>query len=108
MDVYRRPFLNEGEDRRPTLTWPRQIPIDGEPEDVHQIVSDYAAWLSESDLPKLFINAEPGAILQGPQREFCRQFRNQSEVTVPGIHFIQEDSPDEIGKAIAAWRKEIA
>lgn len=108
MDEYRRPFLKEGEDRRPTLTWPRQIPIDGEPEDVHRIVSEYAAWLSESDLPKLFINAEPGAILQGPQREFCRGFKNQSEVTVPGIHFIQEDSPDEIGRAIAAWRKGIA
>ncbi|MGI9205503.1 MAG: haloalkane dehalogenase [Woeseiaceae bacterium] len=108
MDEYRRPFLNAGEDRRPTLTWPRQIPIEGEPDDVHQIVSDYAAWLSESETPKLFINAEPGAILQGPQRAFCRQFKNQSEVTVPGIHFIQEDSPDEIGQAIAAWRKEIA
>jgi haloalkane dehalogenase len=99
--------MNAGEDRRPTLTWPRQIPIEGEPEDVHKIVSDYAKWLSESEVPKLFINAEPGAILLGPQREFCRQFRNQSEVTVPGIHFIQEDSPDEIGQAIAAWRKEI-
>jgi len=108
MNVYRRPFLEEGEDRRPTLTWPRQIPIDGEPEDVHQIVSEYAAWLGESELPKLFINAEPGAILQGPQREFCRGFKNQSEVTVPGIHFIQEDSPDEIGRAIATWRKGIA
>lgn len=107
MDEYRRPFLHAGEDRRPTLTWPRQIPIDGEPADVHKIVSDYAAWLSESEVPKLFINAEPGAILHGPQREFCRQFRRQTEITVPGIHFIQEDSPEEIGQAIAAWRKEI-
>lgn len=104
MNEYRRPFLNAGEDRRPTLTWPRQIPIDGEPEDVHRIVSDYADWLGESEVPKLFINAEPGAILLGRQREFCRQFRNQTEVTVPGIHFIQEDSPDEIGQAIATWR----
>jgi len=108
MNEYRRPFLNAGEDRRPTLTWPRQIPIEGQPEDVHKIVSDYAAWLSESEVPKLFINADPGAILRGPQRELCRRFRQQTEVTVPGIHFMQEDSPDEIGQAIAAWRKEIA
>jgi haloalkane dehalogenase len=107
MDVYRRPFLTPGEDRRPTLTWPRQIPIDGEPDDVVSIVSDYAAWLAESDVPKLFVNAEPGAILIGKQREFCRTFRNQSEVTVPGIHFIQEDSPEQIGQAIADWRRTI-
>ena len=107
MAVYRRPFVNAGEDRRPTLTWPRQIPIDGEPEDVHDIVQEYANWLRESELPKLFINAEPGAILTGPQREFCRRFRNQTEVTVPGTHFIQEDSPDEIGEAIAQWRRGI-
>jgi len=107
MAVYRRPFLNTGEDRRPTLTWPRQIPIEGEPEDVHEIVADYAEWLSDSDLPKLFINAEPGAILIGPQREFCRQFSNQTEVTVPGIHFVQEDSPHEIGAAISQWRRGI-
>jgi len=107
MTVYRRPFLNAGEDRRPTLTWPRQIPLDGEPQDVHDIVQEYANWLKESDVPKLFINAEPGAILTGPQREFCRQFRNQTEVTVPGNHFLQEDSPHEIGKAIANWRRTI-
>ena len=107
MDVYRRPFLTPGEDRRPTLTWPRQIPIDGEPDDVVSIVSDYAAWLAESDVPKLFVNAEPGAILIGKQREFCRTFRNQTEVTVPGIHFIQEDSPEQIGQAIADWRRKI-
>jgi len=104
MAVYRRPFLNAGEDRRPTLTWPRQIPIEGEPEDVHEIVAEYAEWLSKSDLPKLFVNAEPGAILIGSQREYCRQFSNQTEVSVPGIHFLQEDSPHEIGAAIAAWR----
>ncbi|MBT8146831.1 MAG: haloalkane dehalogenase [Gammaproteobacteria bacterium] len=103
MDVYRRPFVNPGEDRRPTLTWPRQIPIDGEPEDVVKIVADYAEWLSGSPIPKLFINAEPGAILIGPQREFCRAFPNQEEVTVPGNHFLQEDSPDEIGRAISRW-----
>ncbi len=105
MSVYRRPFENPGEDRRPTLTWPRQIPIDGEPDDVHAIVAAYGDWLSTSDLPKLFINAEPGAILTGPQREFCRSWPNQQEVTVPGIHFIQEDSPDQIGEAIARWRR---
>mgnify|MGYP001827664983 FL=1 len=107
MGAYRKPFLNPGEDRRPTLTWPRQIPIDGEPEDVTGIVADYSAWLAETDLPKLFINAEPGAILLGRARDYCRGFKNQAEVTVPGIHFIQEDSPDEIGRAIADWRSGI-
>lgn len=104
MAVYRRPFANPGEDRRPTLSWPRQIPIDGEPDDVVKLVQDYADWLSESSLPKLFINADPGAILIGRQREFCRSWPNQQEVTVAGTHFIQEDSPDEIGKAVADWR----
>ena len=103
MEVYRRPYLEPGESRRPTLTWPREIPIDGEPADVVQIVSDYGAWLATSDVPKLFINAEPGAILTGPQQEFCRSWPNQREVTVKGIHFIQEDSPAEIGRAIADW-----
>ena len=103
MEVYRRPYLEPGESRRPTLSWPREIPIDGEPADVVAIVADYAAWLSETQTPKLFVNAEPGAILAGPQREFCRAWPNQQEVTVPGVHFIQEDSPDEIGQAIAAW-----
>ena len=103
MDVYRRPFLNKGEDRRPTLTWPRQIPIDGEPEDVVRIVANYAEWLCATTVPKLFINAEPGAILVGPQREFCRAFPNQEEVTAVGNHFLQEDSPDEIGQAISGW-----
>ena len=105
MAVYRRPFENSGEDRRPTLSWPRQIPIDGEPAAVVQVVADYAEWLSQSDVPKLFINAEPGAILTGPQREFCRQFPNQVEVTVAGVHFIQEDSPDEIAAAIDEWNE---
>jgi haloalkane dehalogenase len=107
MEVYRRPFQNKGEDRRPTLSWPRQIPIDGEPADVVEIVQDYADWLTVAELPKLFINAEPGAILTGPQREFCRSWPNQTEVTVSGSHFIQEDSPHEIGKAIAHWRKNL-
>jgi haloalkane dehalogenase len=107
MGAYRKPFLNPGEDRRPTLTWPRQIPIDGEPKDVTGIVADYSAWLAETDLPKLFINAEPGAILLGRARDYCRGLKSQTEVTVPGIHFIQEDSPDEIGRAIADWRSGI-
>lgn len=103
MDVYRRPFLEPGEGRRPTLTWPRQIPIEGEPADVVAIAQSYADWLATSSVPKLFVNAEPGAILVGPQREFCRRWPNQTEVTVRGNHFLQEDSPDEIGAAIAAW-----
>ena len=107
MAVYRRPFQSSGEDRRPALTWPRQIPIDGTPADVVEIVQAYADWLTEADLPKLFVNAEPGAILIGAQREFCRSWPNQTEVTVSGNHFLQEDSPHEIGKAIAAWRKTI-
>ena len=107
MNVYRRPFLNPGEDRRPTLTWPRQIPIEGEPQDVHDIVAGYSDWIRSSAMPKLFINAEPGAILVGPQREFCRAWKNQQEVTVKGNHFLQEDSPDEIGKAIAEWRNKL-
>jgi len=107
MTVYRRPFLNAGEDRRPTLTWPRQIPLAGEPADVIKIVEEYGAWMAQNDLPKLFINAEPGAILTGATRDFCRTWKNQQEVTVKGNHFIQEDSPHEIGEAIAAWRKNI-
>ncbi len=103
MDVYRRPFLNSGEDRRPTLTWPRQIPIEGEPKEVVEIVTKYGEWLSKSDIPKLFINAEPGAILVGRAREFCRTWPNQEEATVLGKHFIQEDPPDEIGQSIAQF-----
>ena len=103
MSVYRRPFTEPGEGRRPTLTWPRQIPIDGEPADVTDIVETYAEWLEKSKIPKLFINAEPGALLTGAQREFCRRWPNQHEVTVRGSHFIQEDSPTEIGTAINAW-----
>lgn len=104
MEEYRRPFAKGGEHRRPTLTWPRQIPIDGEPEDVTRIVEDYGKWLSEdASLPKLFINADPGSILVGRQREFCRSWPNQDEITVRGSHFVQEDSPDEIGMAVAAF-----
>lgn len=103
MEVYRAPYREPDESRRPTLAWPREIPIDGEPADVAAIVQQYADWLRGSDIPKLFINAEPGAILTGAQREFCRTWPNQREVTVRGVHFIQEDSPHEIGQAIAGW-----
>ena len=101
MQVYRRPYREPGASRLPTLVWPRELPIDGEPSDVVAIVDRYAAWLSQSDVPKLFVNAEPGAILTGPQREFCRRWPNQQEITVRGNHFIQEDSPHEIGRAVA-------
>lgn len=103
MDNYRQPYLEPGESRRPTLTWPREIPIDGEPQDVHEIVSAYSEWLLGTEIPKLFVNADPGAILTGRQRDFCRTFPNQTEIAVPGIHFVQEDSPDAIGEAIANW-----
>ena len=103
MNEYRRPYTEPGESRRPTLTWPRQIPIDGEPEDVVAIAQDYADWLCESDVPKLFVNSDPGALTTGNTREFCRQWPNQTEVTVKGSHFIQEDSPDEIGQALRSW-----
>lgn len=102
MDEYRRPFLAEGE-RWPTLEWPRELPIEGEPADVTEIAEAYTEWLSTSDVPKLFVNAEPGALITGEQRERVRAFPNQTEVTVAGIHFIQEDSPHEIGRAIADW-----
>jgi haloalkane dehalogenase len=101
MDHYRRPFLNSGEDRRPTLTWPREIPIDGEPAEVAKIVSEYGQWLAHSQVPKLYFHTEPGALDQGRPREFCRSWPNQTEVTVKGIHFVQEDSPTQIGAAVA-------
>ena len=103
MERYRQPYLEPGESRRPTLTWPREIPISGEPADVVEIASAYAEYLAATETPKLFINAEPGAILRGPQREFCRSWKNQTEMTVPGNHFVQEDSPHEIGQAIREW-----
>ena len=104
MTEYRRPFLRR-EDRWPTLTWPRQIPIAGEPADVVQIAADYSRWMAENDIPKLFVNAQPGAILIGAVRDFCRTWKNQTEVTVPGSHFIQEDSGPAIGRAVADWIK---
>jgi len=104
MARYRARFTEPGESRRPTLTWPRQIPIGGEPRDVHEIVEAYSKWLQASEsVPKLFINADPGIMLIGPHREFARQLPNQEEVTVKGLHFIQEDSPSEIGEAVARF-----
>ena len=106
MNAYRATHIKE-EDRQPLLNWPRQIPLEGEPEDIISLVNDYGAFMSSSNIPKLFINAEPGSILLGKQREFCRSWPNQKEVTVKGIHFIQEDSPVEIGQAVAEWLKTI-
>ena len=103
MEEYRRPFAGSPADRWPTLAWPREIPLDGEPAPVVALADSYARWMAENDIPKLFVNAEPGAILVGAQREFCRRWPSQSEVTVVGSHFIQEDSGREIGRAIAAW-----
>jgi haloalkane dehalogenase len=103
MNEYRRPFAGAREDRWPTLSWPREIPVGGEPEDVVALAASYAEWMAENDVPKLFVDAEPGAILTGAPREFCRSWRNQTEVTVRGSHFIQEDSGPEIGRAIADW-----
>jgi len=103
MAVYRAPFAEPGEGRRPTLTWPREIPVEGEPADVVAVVEAYGRWLGGSSVPKLFVNGDPGSILVGSQREFCRAWPNQREVTVRGSHFLQEDSPAEIGGAIAAF-----
>lgn len=106
MEAYRAPFASP-DDRQPTLNWPRQIPIEGEPPEVVALVEQYGAFMAASELPKLFVNAEPGSILVGRQREFCRSWPNQQEVTVKGLHFIQEDSPVEIGQAVAGWLETI-
>lgn len=103
MDAYRAPFRAPGRGRLPTLVWPRELPIEGEPADVVTVVEEYGAWLAGSEIPKLFIDADPGAILIAQSRDFCRTWPNQYEVTVDGIHFVQEDSADEIGKALAAF-----
>jgi haloalkane dehalogenase len=108
MAEYRRPFADPGEGRRPTLTWPRQIPLDGDPADVAAIVAAYSEWLASSSVPKLFLKAEPGGILaDGPLVDLVRSFPAQTEVTVAGVHFVQEDSPDEIGRAIAGWMRKL-
>lgn len=106
MAVYRRPYLLKGEDRRPTLSWPRELPIDGSPVDMVNTVSSYGQFLKLSDIPKLFINAEPGSILVGPARDFCRTWSNQEEVTVRGVHFLQEDSGEDIARTLRLWLAE--
>jgi haloalkane dehalogenase len=108
MTRYRAPYRAPGESRRPTLTWPRQIPLDGEPADVVAVAGAYAAWLAETPVPKLFVNGDPGFLTTGALREFCRTFPNQEEVTVTGAHFVQEDSPDAIGRAVAAFVRRIS
>jgi len=106
MAEYRRPFAARGEGRRPTLTWPREIPIEGDPADVSAIVAAYADWLATSDVPKLFVKAEPGLLVAGGANlDFTRGLPAQTEVTVAGLHFLQEDSPHEIGQAIADWMR---
>jgi haloalkane dehalogenase len=107
MDHYRQPFVEPGESRRPTLSWPRNIPIDGEPTYVTSVVIDYGRWLAESDVPKLFVNAEPGAIVHGRIRDLIRSWPNLTETTITGVHFVQEDSPDEIGTAIAQFVRKL-
>jgi haloalkane dehalogenase len=99
MAAYRAPYF-EREARLPTLTWPRQIPIEGDPADVTMIIESYGRWLCQSQIPKLLILGDPGAIITGRTRDFCRTWRNQREVTVRGRHFLQEDSPDQIGVAL--------
>jgi len=106
MAAYRAPFL-EREARLPTLVWPRQIPIEGEPADVTAIAESYGKAMSQSALPKLVIVGEPGAIIKGRTLEFCRTWPNQTEVTVKGLHFLQEDSPDEIGRALQQFVKSV-
>jgi haloalkane dehalogenase len=103
MASYRAPYREPGESRRPTLTWPREIPIDGEPPDVHEIVTRNAEWMASSAVPKLFVNGDPGALLTGPLRELCRRWPNQDEVTVPGVHFLPEDSAPQIAAALDSW-----
>ena len=107
-NAYGRPFLEAGESRRPTLTWPREIPVAGEPPETTAIAENYASFMANAEFPKLFVNAEPGAILVGRQRELCRTWPNQSEITVSGSHFITEDSPDEIGTALTTWLEGVA
>jgi haloalkane dehalogenase len=104
MDHYRRPFRNPGEDRRPTLSWPRDVPLAGEPAAVVAVIDEFGAWLAESDVPKLFVRADPGVIQSGQRiLDIVRSWPNQEEITVPGTHFLQEDSPDQVGEAIASF-----
>jgi len=106
MATYRAPFA-DAPDRQVMLNWPREIPIAGEPPHMVALVQSYADWLAQSTIPKLFINADPGSILVGAQRDFCRTWPNQTEVTVKGLHFVQEDSGADIGRAVALWLQDI-
>jgi haloalkane dehalogenase len=106
MDAYRRPFLDPAA-RIPTLVWPRELPIDGTPADVVAVVEAYGQWLAKSPIPKLFVSAEPGALLTGRAREFCRTWPNQREVAVAGIHCVQEDTPHEIGEALREFIRDV-
>jgi haloalkane dehalogenase len=103
IEVYRRYYRNPGPSRQPMLTWTRELPIEGQPEDVCRIVDSYARWLATSQIPKLFINGDPSGFLIGPQREFCRTWPNQQEITVKGAHFLQEECPSEVGEATARF-----
>jgi haloalkane dehalogenase len=103
MVEYRRPFLEPRDSRLATLVWPREVPLDGQPADVAARIAAYSWWLAASLIPKLFINADPGVFIQGGTHEFCRSWPNQTEVTVPGMHFVQEDSPELVGQAVAGW-----
>ena len=107
MAAYRAPFSEPGESRAPLLAWPREWPVEGEPAGVVEIVDAYGSWLSTSTVPKLFVNADPGSTLVDRARDFCRSWPNQEEVTVRGDHFPQEDSPNEIGTALAAWYRRL-
>ena len=107
MAEYRRPFLEAGDDRWPTLQWAREVPLSGEPADVHHRIAAYSAWLTTAPLPKLFIDAEPGVFITGRIRRLASSFPNQHRVVVGGLHFVQEDSPGEVGRAIAGWLERI-
>jgi haloalkane dehalogenase len=107
MAEYRRPFLKPGDGRWPTLQWPREVPLSGEPDDVHDRIAAYSAWLRTAPLPKLFVDAEPGVFITGRIRELASSFPNQQRIEVKGLHFLQEDSPDEVGRAIASWIERI-
>lgn len=106
--AYAAPFRDAGDARLPTLVWPREVPLDGQPRDVASVMQEYAAWLAQSPVPKLFVNAEPGVFIRGAVRNFCRTLPNQQEITVRGAHFIQDDAPHEIGEALATWIKTLA
>ena len=108
MEHYRLPFRKPGEDRRPMLSWPRTLPLDGEPAEIVKLMEGYGGWLAQSNVPKLFINGEPGQVVRGRVREAIRSWSNQAEVTVKGRKLLQEDSPDEIGAAIAHFLESLA